>query len=54
MKKEFLATTPVMKNPPDLVHLQFSSNRLSYKDVTRLEIYMQLKALDFCKERIFK
>ena len=42
------------KPPPALINLQFISSPLKYRYVTYLKIHIEIKAVDFCKNRIFK
>ena len=41
------------KPPPALINLQFISSHLKYRYVTYLKIHVELKAVEFCKDRIF-
>ena len=43
----------IKKQPPTLAEQQSNINYLSEKHVTSFEIHIELKAFDFCKERIF-
>ena len=52
--KEFAAAHVTELPPPPLaiVDLDFSSNHLSEKHVTQFKIYIELKALEGCFDRI--
>ena len=49
---DLAATLSSLKTPPDPVHLEFNSNRLSYRYVTSLKIHIKLQAFNCCQERI--
>ena len=42
----------MIKNHPLIAYIYSLASHSSYRDVTRLEIHIGLKALHFCKERM--